>query len=141
MSNGTVKWFNAQKGYGFIQAEGGGKDVFVHISAVERAGLRELREGQHVSFEIVVDRKTGKSAAENLKSAGVAGLGGSGLKEARLPSSLRWPGTGRSRRHGRVEISTDQVAPFFSVSMVRPATAQHQVGVELGVEPTTYTGQ
>jgi cold shock protein len=52
----------------FIQAEGGGKDVFVHISAVERAGLRELREGQHVSFEIVVDRKTGKSAAENLKT-------------------------------------------------------------------------
>ena len=48
MSHGTVKWFNAQKGYGFIQAEGGGKDVFVHISAVERAGLRELREGQHV---------------------------------------------------------------------------------------------
>ena len=46
MSNGTVKWFNAQKGYGFIQPEGGGKDVFVHISAVERAGLRELREGQ-----------------------------------------------------------------------------------------------
>ena len=68
MSNGTVKWFNEQKGYGFIQAEGGGKDVFVHISAVERAGLRELREGQHVSFEIVVDRKTGKSAAENLKT-------------------------------------------------------------------------
>ena len=68
MSNGTVNWFNAQKGYGFIQAEGGGKDVFVHISAVERAGLRELREGQHVSFEIVVDRKTGKSAAENLKT-------------------------------------------------------------------------
>jgi CspA family cold shock protein len=68
VSNGTVKWFNAQKGYKFIQAEGGGKDVFVHISAVERAGLRELREGQHVSFEIVVDRKTGKSAAENLKT-------------------------------------------------------------------------
>ena len=68
MSNGTVNWFNAQKGYGFIQAEGGGKDVFVHISAVERAGLRELREGQHVSFEIVVDRKTGKSAAENLRT-------------------------------------------------------------------------
>jgi CspA family cold shock protein len=68
VSNGTVKWFNTQKGYGFIQAEGGGKDVFVHISAVERAGLRELREGQHVSFEIVVDRKTGKSAAENLKT-------------------------------------------------------------------------
>ncbi len=68
MSNGTVKWFNAQKGYGFIQPEGGGKDVFVHISAVERAGLRELREGQRVAFEVVTDRKTGKSAAENLKT-------------------------------------------------------------------------
>ena len=68
MNNGTVKWFNAQKGYGFIQPEGGGKDVFVHISAVERAGLRELREGQRVSFETVVDRKTVKSAAENLKT-------------------------------------------------------------------------
>ena len=68
MSNGTVKWFNAQKGYGFIQPDGGGKDVFVHISAVERAGLRELREGQKVEFEVEVDRKTGKSAAENLKT-------------------------------------------------------------------------
>jgi cold shock protein len=68
VSNGTVKWFNAQKGYGFIQPEGGGKDVFVHISAVERAGLRELREGQRVAFEVVQDRKTGKSAAENLKA-------------------------------------------------------------------------
>jgi CspA family cold shock protein len=68
VNNGTVKWFNAQKGYGFIQPEGGGKDVFVHISAVERAGLRELREGQRVSFEVVVDRKTSKSAAENLKT-------------------------------------------------------------------------
>ena len=68
MSNGTVKWFNAQKGYGFIQPDGGGKDVFVHISAVERAGLRELREGQKVAFEVVTDRKTGKSAAENLKT-------------------------------------------------------------------------
>ena len=69
MNNGTVKWFNSQKGYGFIQPEGGGKDVFVHISAVERAGLRELKEGQRVSFEVVVDRKTGKSAAENLKTS------------------------------------------------------------------------
>ena len=70
MNNGTVKWFNTQKGYGFIQPEGGGKDVFVHISAVERAGLRELREGQRVTFEIVTDRKTGKSAAENSKTVG-----------------------------------------------------------------------
>jgi cold shock protein len=68
VSNGTVKWFNAQKGYGFIQPDGGGKDVFVHVSAVERAGLRELREGQKVAFEVVVDRNSGKSAAENLKT-------------------------------------------------------------------------
>ena len=69
MSNGTVKWFNAQKGYGFIQPEGGGKDVFVHISAVERAGMNTLNEGQKVSFEIVADRRTGKSAAEDLRAA------------------------------------------------------------------------
>ena len=68
MATGTVKWFNATKGFGFIQPDSGGKDVFVHISAVERAGLRELREGQRVSFEVVVDRKTGKSAAENLNT-------------------------------------------------------------------------
>jgi cold shock protein len=68
VSNGTVKWFNAQKGYGFIQPEGGGKDVFVHISAVECAGLRELREAQRVEFVVVVDRNPGKSAAENLKT-------------------------------------------------------------------------
>ena len=66
MSNGTVKWFNAQKGYGFIQPEGGGKDVFVHISAVERAGLPSLREGQKVSFDIATER--GKTAATNLKA-------------------------------------------------------------------------
>ena len=64
MSNGTVKWFNAQKGYGFIQPEGGGKDVFVHISAVERAGLSSLNEGAKISYEIVANR--GKEAAENL---------------------------------------------------------------------------
>ena len=68
MTQGTVKWFNSQRGFGFIQPDDGSKDVFVHISAVERAGLRELREGQRVSFEVVVDRKTGKSAAENLKA-------------------------------------------------------------------------
>jgi CspA family cold shock protein len=69
VNNGTVKWFNAQKGYGFIQPEGGGKDVFVHISAVERAGISNLSEGQKLSYEIVRDRKTGKSAAENLAAA------------------------------------------------------------------------
>jgi len=68
VSNGTVKWFNAQKGYGFIQPEGGGKDVFVHISAVERAGLSGLNEGQKISFDVVADRKTGKSSADNLKA-------------------------------------------------------------------------
>jgi CspA family cold shock protein len=65
MAKGTVKWFNPTKGYGFIQPVGGGKDVFVHISAVERAGLSTLNEGQTVEFEIVENR--GKSAAENLK--------------------------------------------------------------------------
>ena len=69
MATGTVKWFNSTKGYGFIQPDDGGKDVFVHISAVERAGLRELVEGQVVSFELVADRKTGKSSAGNLAVA------------------------------------------------------------------------
>jgi CspA family cold shock protein len=69
MPTGTVKWFNPTKGYGFIQPQGGGKDVFVHISAVERAGLSTLNEGQKVSFDIVADRRTGKSAAENLRAA------------------------------------------------------------------------
>jgi CspA family cold shock protein len=69
MNKGTVKWFNATKGYGFITPENGGQDVFVHISAVERAGLRELVEGQVVSFELIADRKTGKSSAGNLAVA------------------------------------------------------------------------
>jgi len=68
MNKGTVKWFNNQKGFGFIQLENGDKDVFVHISAVERAGLYSLNEGQKVSFDIVADRRTGKSAAENLRA-------------------------------------------------------------------------
>jgi len=69
MSKGTVKWFNGQKGFGFIQPEDGGKDVFVHISAVERAGMQSLNEGQTILFDVVADRRTGKSAAENLRSA------------------------------------------------------------------------
>ena len=68
MTTGTVKWFNSQKGFGFIQPENGGTDVFVHISAVERAGMSNLNEGQKVSFEVVADRRTGKSAAENLRA-------------------------------------------------------------------------
>jgi CspA family cold shock protein len=67
MGTGTVKWFNGQKGYGFIQPDDGGKDVFVHISAVERAGLSQLNEGQKVSYEIRADRKTGKTSADNLR--------------------------------------------------------------------------
>lgn len=67
MANGTVKWFNAQKGYGFIQPEDGGADVFVHISAVERAGLSTLNDGQKLSFELQRDPKKGKSSAVDLK--------------------------------------------------------------------------
>ena len=67
MAIGTVKWFNTTKGYGFIQPEDGGKDVFVHISAVERAGLGTLKEGQRVEFDVVNER--GKNAAGNLKAA------------------------------------------------------------------------
>ena len=67
MATGTVKWFNSTKGFGFIQPDGGGTDVFVHISAVERAGLRDLSEGQKISYEIVADKRSGKSSADNLK--------------------------------------------------------------------------
>jgi CspA family cold shock protein len=69
MSTGTVKWFNSQKGFGFIQPDDGSKDVFVHISALERAGMHSLNEGQKVTFDVVADRRTGKSAAENLRAA------------------------------------------------------------------------
>ena len=67
MATGVVKWFNSQKGFGFIQPDGGGQDVFVHISAVERAGMGSLNEGQKVSYELVSDRKTGKMSADNLQ--------------------------------------------------------------------------
>jgi CspA family cold shock protein len=67
MQNGTVKWFNATKGYGFIQPETGGPDVFVHVSAVERAGLNGLNEGQKVSFELATDRRSGKTSADRLQ--------------------------------------------------------------------------
>ena len=69
MNTGTVKFFNTTKGFGFIQPDNGGADVFVHISAVERAGMRTIVEGQKLSFEVVKDNRTGKSAAENLQAA------------------------------------------------------------------------
>ncbi|MBX3478445.1 MAG: cold-shock protein [Brevundimonas sp.] len=70
MATGTVKWFNSTKGYGFIQPDDGGKDVFVHISAVEQAGLRGLDENQKVSYEIETDRRSGKESAGQLKTEG-----------------------------------------------------------------------
>ena len=69
MDTGTVNWFNEQKGYGFIQPDHGQNDIFVHISAVERAGLRTLKEGQKVSFEVVTDKRTGRASAGNLVAA------------------------------------------------------------------------
>jgi len=69
MNTGIVKWFNATKGFGFIQPENGSSDVFVHISAVERAGLRSLSDGQKITYDIVQDRKSGKNSAENLQAA------------------------------------------------------------------------
>ena len=69
MQTGTVKWFNGQKGFGFIQPEDGGADVFVHISAVERAGIGSLHEGQKLSFELERDRKSGKMSAGQLQAA------------------------------------------------------------------------
>jgi CspA family cold shock protein len=68
MTQGIVKWFSDQRGFGFIQPDDGGKDVFVHISAVERAGMLALNEGQKIAFEIVADRRTGKSSADNLQA-------------------------------------------------------------------------
>ena len=70
MATGTVKWFNAQKGFGFIAPDGGGNDAFVHISAVERSGIGDLREGQKGSYDLVSDRKSGKMSADNLKVLG-----------------------------------------------------------------------
>jgi cold shock protein len=69
MSTGTVKFFNSTKGFGFIEQDGGQPDVFVHISAVQRAGMRTLVEGQKLSFDVVKDNRSGKSAAENLQAA------------------------------------------------------------------------
>ena len=69
MTTGTVKWFNPQKGFGFIQPDDGSRDVFVHISAVERAGMNDLKEGQKLHFDVFADKRTGKSSAGNLSAA------------------------------------------------------------------------
>ncbi len=69
MATGTVKWFNSEKGYGFIQPDNGAKDVFVHISAVEQAGMRSLNEGDKLTYEEVADRRSGKVSAGNLQAA------------------------------------------------------------------------
>jgi CspA family cold shock protein len=68
MTTGTVKWYNPEKGYGFIQPDDGGKDAFVHVSAVERAGMSDLREGQKISFELVSDARSGKTSADQLQA-------------------------------------------------------------------------
>ena len=68
MTTGTVKWYNSEKGYGFIQPDDGGKDAFVHVSAVERAGMNDLREGQKISFELTQDGRSGKSSADRLQA-------------------------------------------------------------------------
>ncbi|MCB5175000.1 cold-shock protein [Microvirga lenta] len=68
MATGTVKWYNETKGYGFIQPDNGGKDVFVHATALERAGMRGLREGQKLSYELQADQRTGRESAVNLKA-------------------------------------------------------------------------
>ena len=68
MTTGTVNWYNSEKGYGFIQPDDGGKDAFVHVSAVERAGMNDLREGQKISFELVSDARSGKTSADKLQA-------------------------------------------------------------------------
>lgn len=69
MSTGTVKWYNGQKGFGFIQPDEGGKDVFVHATALQRAGMRDLREGQRVTYELQTDQRSGRTSAVNLQDA------------------------------------------------------------------------
>jgi CspA family cold shock protein len=68
MPTGTVKWYNSQKGFGFIQPDDGGKDAFVHVSAIERAGMGDLTEGQKISYELVTDKRSGKMSADSLKA-------------------------------------------------------------------------
>ena len=96
MASGTVKFFNASKGFGFIQPDDGSPDVFVHVSAVERAGLRELNEGDQVSFEVEEDRRSGKESATNLR------VTGSGVRSSARPDQRSQSG---SRPHGEPQRS------------------------------------
>src|SRR3954471_24624513 len=94
MANGVVKWFNPAKGFGFIQPESGGEDVFVHIAAVERSGLAGLNEGDQVNYELEEDRRSGKTSAGNLRVTGqgaVPGGGGAGARSPRPPRSFDAP--------------------------------------------------
>ena len=88
MASGTVKFFNASKGFGFIQPDDGGPDVFVHATALERAGIRDLNEGDQVSFELEEDRRSGKVAAVDLRVTG-AGSGSAGGRQQRSQGSFR----------------------------------------------------
>ena len=92
MKTGTVKWFNARKGYGFLKPVDGGFDVYVHISAVERAGMTELKEGQKINFEIITDDRTGEVRAENLsvalKACDEARGGADEIGRARTPATI-----------------------------------------------------
>jgi len=95
MKTGTVRWFNARKGYGFLKPADGGFDVFVHVSAVEGAGIMELKEGQRIGFEIVVDERSGETFADNLKALPnpPAGLNGSpGTLESSSGRKASWFG-------------------------------------------------
>ena len=127
MNNGTVKWFNGQKGYGFIQPEGGGKDVFVHISAVERAGLRELREGQRVSFEVVVDRKTGKQAAVRHD------LEGNALTFPQFAKAGAFDGADMDKHVLTTALGLDESIPLLRVEPLHGTVAHGSLLVDMSI--------
>src|SRR5580704_10095723 len=99
MATGTVKWFNATKGYGFIQPDSGGKDVFVHISAVEQAGMRNLNEGQKISYDETADKRTGKSS-ERLRNSFAGGRCSAGEVQKRRTKTCRIANVGSCRSLG-----------------------------------------